>query len=181
MPFNAWSGKFGGASVKTLISVVVALISMSLVVEDADARGLSGGRNMGMQRSAPAPQKAAPAQQQQQQAAPATPAQQPAGASKWLGPLAGFALGAGLAALFLNNGWAGLLAGLLLVGLIVAAASLAARTFLRGRVAREPLQYAGVGSGNQPLFGTQAGGARANSVTPISMPANSCVTRGATS
>ncbi|MGH8703696.1 MAG: Tim44 domain-containing protein, partial [Burkholderiales bacterium] len=72
---------------RTLLSVVIALMSMSLMIEDADARRLSGGRNLGMQRSAPAQQKAAPgapAQQQQQQTAPATPAQQPAGASKWL-------------------------------------------------------------------------------------------------
>jgi len=155
--------------VKTLISVVIALISMSLVVEDADARGLSGGRNMGMQRSAPAPQKAAPTQQQQQQqqqAAPATPAQQPAGASKWLGPLAGFALGAGLAALFLNNGLAGLLTGLLLIGLVVAAAALAARALSRGRVVREPIQYAGAGAGggSHPTLGALPGGAGAHSV-----------------
>jgi predicted lipid-binding transport protein (Tim44 family) len=155
--------------VKTLISVVIALISMSLVVEDADARRLSGGRNMGMQR-APAQQQAAPKapaqQQQQQQAAPATPAQQPAGASKWLGPLAGLALGAGLAALFLNNGLAGLLAGLLLIGLIVAAAALAARALSRGRVAREPIQYAGAGAGggSHPTLGALSGGAGAHSV-----------------
>lgn len=149
---------------KTLISVVIALISMSLVVEDAHARGLSGGRNMGMQRSAPAPQKAAPTQQQQQQAAPATPAQQPAGASKWLGPLAGFALGAGLAALFLNNGLAGLLTGLLLIGLVVAAAALAARALSRGRVVREPIQYAGAGGGSHPTLGALPGGAGAYSV-----------------
>lgn len=150
---------------KTLLSLAIALISMSLVIEDADARRLSGGRNLGMQRSAPTQQQAAPkapAQQQQQQAAPATPAQQPAGASKWLGPLAGFALGAGLAALFLNNGWAGLLAGLLLIGLIVAAVALAARALLRGRVAQEPLQYAGAGAG--PTLSTLPGGAGAQSV-----------------
>lgn len=152
---------------KTLIAIVAALVSISFIVEDAEARRLSGGRNLGMQRSAPAQQKAAPAQQQQQQqqqAAPATPAQQPAGASKWLGPLAGLALGAGLAALFLNNGWAGLLAGLLLIGLIVAAVAFAARALMRGRLAREPLQYAGAGAGPQHTLGTLPGGAGASSV-----------------
>lgn len=155
---------------KTLLSLAIALTAVAFAIEDADARRLSGGRNMGMQRT-PAQQQAAPKapaqQQQQQQAAPATPAQQPAGASKWLGPLAGLALGAGLAALFLNNGWAGLLAGLVLIGLIVAAVSLAARALLRGRIAREPLQYAGAGAGggSQPTIGTQPGGAGANSVT----------------
>lgn len=145
-----------------LLSIAIALISLSLVAVDAEARRLGGGRNTGMQRSAPA--EAAPkAPAQQQQAAPATPAQQqPAGASKWLGPLAGFALGAGLFALFLNNGWAGALAGLLLVGLLLAALVFAARA-LRGRVAQRPLQYAGAG-GVEPSLGTLPGGAGARSV-----------------
>ncbi len=179
---------------KTLLSLAIALIAVAFAIEDADARGLSGGRNMGMQR-APAQRQSAPKapaqQQQQQQAAPATPAQQPAGASKWLGPLAGFALGAGLAALFLNNGLAGLLTGLLLIGLIVAAAALAARALSRGRVAREPIQYAGAGAGGggHPTLGALPGGAGAifgcgdpwNAGPSASMPANSCGTRGATS
>lgn len=144
-----------------LLSIAIALVSLSLVAMDAEARRLGGGRNTGMQRSAPA--EAAPkAPAQQQQAAPATPAQQPAGASKWLGPLAGLALGAGLFALFLNNGWAGVLAGLLLISLLLAALVFAARA-LRGRTAQRPLQYAGVG-GSEPSFTPLPGGAGANSV-----------------
>jgi predicted lipid-binding transport protein (Tim44 family) len=153
--------------VNKLLSTVIALIGLSLVAVDADARRLSGGRNLGMQRSAPAQQQAAPkspAQQQQQQAAPATPAQQPTGASKWLGPLAGLALGAGLAALFLNNGWTGLLMGVLLIGLIIAALALAARTMLRNRTAQGPLQYAGAGAGAQPTLDALPGGAGMHSV-----------------
>ena len=148
------------------LSIVIALIGLSLIAMDADARRLSGGRNLGMQRSAPTQQQAAPKApaQQQQQTAPTTPAQQPAGASKWLGPLAGLALGAGLAALFLNNGWAGLLAGMLLIGLIVAAVAFVARALMRGRVAQAPLQYAGAGAGTQPAPGTLPGGAGAHSV-----------------
>jgi len=148
-----------------LFSIVIALIGLSLIAIDADARRFGGGRNLGMQRSAPAQQQAAPkAPVQQQQAAPATPAQQPTGASKWLGPLAGFALGAGLAALFLNNGWAGLLAGMLLIGLIIAVVTFAARAMLRNRVAQGPLQYAGAGAGTQPTLDALPGGARMHSV-----------------
>ncbi len=147
-----------------LLSIVVAFIALTLVAADADARRLGGGRNLGMQRSAPAEKQAAPKApaQQQQQAAPATPVQQPAGASKWLGPLAGFALGAGLFALFLNNGWAGAFAGLLLIGLLLAGLVLAARA-LRGKAAQQPLQYAGAG-GIEPSLGTLPGGAGVNSV-----------------
>lgn len=148
-----------------LLPIVIALIGLSLIAIDADARRFGGGRNLGMQRSAPAQQQAAPkAPAQQQQAAPATPAQQPTGASKWLGPLAGFALGAGLAALFLNNGWAGLLAGMLLIGLIIAVVTFAARAMLRNRVAQDPLQYAGAGAGTLPTLDALPGGAGMHSV-----------------
>jgi len=147
-----------------LFSIVIALIGLSLIAIDADARRFGGGRNLGMQRSAPAQQQAAPKAPAQQQAAPATPAQQPTGASKWLGPLAGFALGAGLAALFLNNGWAGLLAGMLLIGLVIAVVTFAARAMLRNRVAQGPLQYAGAGAGTQPTLDALPGGAGMHSV-----------------
>jgi predicted lipid-binding transport protein (Tim44 family) len=65
--------------------------------------------------------------------------------SRWLGPLAGLAIGAGLAALFFNNGMGGALMGILLVLALVAGAVLLVRLFLgRGKSpAREPLQYAG--------------------------------------
>lgn len=150
---------------KTILAVVIGLVGLSLIAIDADARRFGGGRNLGMQRSAPAQQQAAPkAPAQQQQAAPATPAQQPTGASKWLGPLAGFALGAGLAALFLNNGWAGLLAGMLLIGLIIAVVTFAARAMLRNRVAQDPLRYAGAGAGTQPTLDALPGGAGMHSV-----------------
>ena len=165
MPLNAQRPK--GKRMRTIFALVIGLLGLSLVAVDADARRLSGGRNLGMQRSAPAQQQAAPkapAQQQQQQAAPATPAQQPTGASKWLGPLAGLALGAGLAALFLNNGWSGLLAGMLLIGLIIAAVTLAARAMMRNRTAQGPLQYAGAGAGTQPALGALPGGAGMHSV-----------------
>ena len=155
---------------RNLLICAMAIGSLTLVLEDAEARRMSGGRSIGTQRSAPTQQQqqqAAPAQQPQQQAAPAAPVQQPqpAGASKWLGPLAGLALGAGLAALFLNNGWSGLLAGLLLMGLIVAVVAFAARALLRGRTAQEPLQYAGAGAGSaEPPVTALPGGAGAQSV-----------------
>jgi predicted lipid-binding transport protein (Tim44 family) len=151
---------------KKLLVAVLSLFSLSLMIEAADAKRLSGGRNMGMQRSAPAQQQTAPkAPAQQQQAAPATPAQQPqpAGASKWLGPLAGLAIGAGLAAFFFNNGMTGLLSGLLLVGLLAAAAVFATRMLMRGRVVQQPLQYAGAGAAGRTVDALP-GGAGAHSV-----------------
>jgi len=144
--------KFLGAS---FVSMVVALVGLCLIVPEADARRMSGGRSIGKQREAINPNQAAPkvpAQQPQQanpstpakQAAPATPAaQQPSGMSRWLGPLAGLALGAGLAALFFNNGLGGALMGILLLAALVFGAVLLFRLFFRGKPAQQPLQYAG--------------------------------------
>src|SRR5688572_26856156 len=144
--------KFFGAR---LFSMVAALISLSLIAPDADARRMSGGKSIGKQREAINPNQAAPktpAQQPQQanpstpakQAAPATPAApQPSGMSRWLGPLAGLALGAGLAALFFNNGLGGALMGILLLAALVFGAVLLFRLLFRGKPAQQPLRYAG--------------------------------------
>lgn len=161
---------------KELLSILIGLIGLSFVALDADAaRRLGGGRNLGMQRSAPAqPQKAAPATPpQQQQAVPATPAPQPSGLRRWLGPLAGLALGAGLAALFFNNGMAGLLAGVLVIGLIIAVIAFAARALMRGRIGETepPLQFAGVSGNVGPAPYALPGGAGAGSVAATTISA----------
>jgi len=128
---------------KVFVWVLLALFVTSIAL-DVDARRLSAGKNIGKQRemaapqpaNAPAPQQAAPTQQQVTTGgAPAQPA--PTG-NRWLGPLAGLAMGAGLAALFLNNGVPGLLAGLAMIGLILAAAVYAAR-MMRARAGGEPM------------------------------------------
>ncbi len=141
-------------------AVLVALFSLALVAVDADARRLGGGKSLGTQRSTT--QQAAPtapAQQQTQQAA-GTPAQQPpaAAGNKWLGPLAGLALGAGLMALFMNNGIGGALMGLLLLAAIASVAVMAFRA-LRGRAAQAPLQYAGHGQPEPVALGSGSGAA----------------------
>lgn len=122
---------------KKILSVFVVLFGLSMVGVEAEAKRLGGGKSMGSQRN-----------MTQQQAAPKAPAQQqPAAAAgnKWLGPLAGLAMGAGLMALFMNNGIAGALAGLLLAAAIAAVLVFAFRA-LRGRAADAPLQYAGSGN-----------------------------------
>jgi predicted lipid-binding transport protein (Tim44 family) len=152
-----------------LFTVMIAFLGLGMAAIDAEAARLGGGRSIGMQRAPISQPQAAPKTPAQQPAAPnstTTPAQQPSGASKWLGPLAGLALGAGLAALFFNNGFAGALAGILMIVAIIAAAMFVIR-MLRGRTATAPIQYAEAGaqSGSQPaavpLFG---GGAAAHSV-----------------
>jgi predicted lipid-binding transport protein (Tim44 family) len=142
--------------VLSLFSFLIALVGLSLIAVDADAaRRLGGGKNIGSQREAINPQHAAPrtpAQQQgvqnapakQSQTAPASPpAPQPSGMSRWLGPLAGLAIGAGLASLFLHNGLGGALAGILLIAALVMGAIFLVRLLRGGRTVQEPLRYAG--------------------------------------
>jgi predicted lipid-binding transport protein (Tim44 family) len=153
---------------KKLLTIVTALIGFSVAAIDADARRLGGGGSFGKQRQSISPQQAAPkapAQQQQPAATTGTPAQQPAGASRWLGPLAGLALGAGLASLFLNNGFAGGLAGLLMIMALIAAAAFVMR-MLRAKSTGAPIQYAGAGEqdGLQPPVAPIFGGAAPHSV-----------------
>lgn len=161
---------------KQFLMALIAVGGLALVSVDVEARRLGGGKSFGMQRNTQqqaAPK--APAQQQQQQAA-GTPAQQPAAATtgnKWLGPLAGLALGAGLMALFMNNGIGGALMGILLLVAIAGIALMAFRA-LRGR-ANPPLQYAGgaQGDGQQPLSSFPGSGAAAHSVAAATATATS--------
>ena len=140
---------------KKLFSILIALIGLTMLVVDADAaRRMGGGKNLGRQRESISPQQAAPRtppQQQsaqnaplpQRQATPASPpAAQPSGMRRWLGPLAGLAIGAGLASLFFHNGLGGALAGLLLIAALVMGAVFLVRLLRGGRTTQEPLRYA---------------------------------------
>jgi predicted lipid-binding transport protein (Tim44 family) len=152
---------------KQFLMALIAVGGLALVTVDVEARRLGGGKSFGMQRNTQ--QQAAPKApaQQQQQAAGAPAQQQPAAATgnKWMGPLAGLAIGAGLMALFMNNGIGGALMGLLLLAAIAGIAIMAFRA-LRGRATNAPLQYAGNGQGNgeQPLSSMPGSGAAAHSV-----------------
>ena len=122
--------------------ILAALISLSVIALDADARRLGGGTSIGKQRSiTPAPAPQAPS------AAPAAPAPQPSGASKWLGPLAGLAIGAGLASLFMGHGGA---LGTILVFVLAAAAVMFLLRMLKSQPQARPLQYAGAATSSAP-------------------------------
>ena len=147
--------------------MAVALIGTAVVVADAEAARVGGGRNVGRQSNtvqrdaAPqqAPQQGVPAQQQAPaQAAAARPATPPAAApqparNRWLGPIAGLAAGLGLAALFSHLGLGAefanavmsglLLVALLAVGLVVFRMIMARR---QGGGARPAMAAPGYGS-----------------------------------
>lgn len=160
------------------LMVLCTLLTFSLFAFDADAaRRLGGGSNLGAQRSI-TPQ---PAKPPAQQAAPAptpapTPAPQPSGASRWLGPLAGLAIGAGLASLFMNNSMGGALGSILMMVLLAAAAMFAWRLLRAKSEAGPALQYAGAtpqpalppsSGGSMPKIGSALGGA----AEPVTVPA----------
>ena len=150
-----------------LMLLTIALTSFSLFAATAEAKRFGGGGSIGKQRSM-TPQQApkAPA------AAPA-PAQgaTPAPGNKWMGPLAGLAIGAGLGALFASIGLGGGM-GMILMIILIAIAVFALVSMFRKR--QPAMQYAGAGAPygstqqpvQQPLF-TGGGAPVTAASTPV--------------
>jgi predicted lipid-binding transport protein (Tim44 family) len=97
--------------------ILTALFFTATVLTPLDseaARRFGGGRSSGMQRSLPPQTQKAPAaqpdKQVQQAGVPAT-----GGMSRWLGPLAGFGLGALMMSMFGGSAMAGILGNVLMV------------------------------------------------------------------
>src|SRR3989338_11691457 len=142
---------------RSLMLLTIALTTLSLLAATAEAKRFGGGGSFGKQRSmtpqqAPKAPAAAPAPAQG-----ATPA--PAG-NKWLGPLAGLAIGAGLGALFASMGL-GEGMGTILMILLGGMAVMFLISFLRKKQPQPAMQYAGAGAPynapqpiQQPLAGT---------------------------
>lgn len=122
-----------------LMFLMVAVTCMSLLSPVAEAKRFGGGGSFGKNR--PVPTK------QTQKAPEATPKQTSSGASKWLGPLAGLAIGAGLASMFAGGGLGafGNAIGTILMALAVAA--LVMFLIAKFRKSQQPnMQYAGAGA-----------------------------------
>jgi predicted lipid-binding transport protein (Tim44 family) len=134
-----------------LMLLTVAVTCLSLFSTIAEAKRFGGGSSFGKQRSAQ-PQRA----QKAPAAAPApTPA--PAGGNKWLGPLAGLAIGAGIMSMFAGGGLGGLgsmlssmLPALLIGGVLIFLISRFRKAQLANQ--QEDMQLAGAGTAysNQP-------------------------------
>lgn len=101
---------------KALAVLTVLFFTVTLLTPaDSEAgRRFGGGRSSGMQRSLPPPSQKAPMaqpdKQVQQAGAPAA-----GGMSRWLGPLAGFGLGALMMSMFGGSAMAGILGNVLMV------------------------------------------------------------------
>jgi predicted lipid-binding transport protein (Tim44 family) len=124
------------------LGIAALVLGFAMVLPDAEARRLGGGRSLGAQRTVAPPAKAVPAKPVQ--AAPAAAA--PAAGSKWAPVLGGLALGGLLGALFAGNPILGTILTALMIGLIVFAGLALLRAWRAPRGAPGPLQYAGMGS-----------------------------------
>ncbi|MDD5298920.1 MAG: Tim44-like domain-containing protein [Gallionella sp.] len=147
---------------RLLMLLTIALLGASLFAATAEARGrFGGGGNIGKQRTM--------APQQAQKAPTAAPAPAPAAApapagNKWLGPLAGLAIGAGLGALFMGGGLGGMGGAMGSILMALAAAALVMFLIAKFRKPQQPaMQYAGAGAPyneppamQQPLAGGSA-------------------------
>jgi predicted lipid-binding transport protein (Tim44 family) len=142
-----------------LLVLTIALSSISLLAANAEARRMGGGSSIGKQRTM-SPQQTQKAPTAAPAAAPATA---PAAGNKWLGPLAGLAIGAGLGALFMGGGLGGM--GGAIGGILMALAAAALVMFLiaKFRKPQQPaMQYAGQGAPfTQPETPAYAGGSSA--------------------
>jgi predicted lipid-binding transport protein (Tim44 family) len=119
--------------------LAISLTCLSLLAATAEAKRLGGGSSIGKQRTM-SPQQTAPAATPTPAAAPA-----PSAGNKWLGPLAGLAIGAGLGALFASMGMGENMGTILMVVLGVMAVMFLISILLRKKQPA-PMQYAGEGA-----------------------------------
>jgi predicted lipid-binding transport protein (Tim44 family) len=152
---------------KAAVSIFSAVLAVAIlvVVPDADAKRMGGGKSVGKgsqttQKDA-APSNAAGNTTTSPAAAPAAAAKAPAAApaapasnrSKWLGPLAGLAAGLGLAALASHLGFGEGLANIMMIALFAMVAFAAFRFFMAKRAAKA----GGTGSMTPAYAGAMAG------------------------
>ena len=96
---------------KIFLTLFIAIISFGLLLTDANAKRFGGGKSFGYNRSA--------SSNNASRAAPAAAAKPASSASRWLGPLAGLAIGGMLASLFMGHGLGtGILSWLMIAGVI---------------------------------------------------------------
>ena len=120
-----------------LMLLVVAITCLGLLSTVAEARRLGGGGSFGKSRPMPA--------KQAQQAPASTPTPAPASTgNKWMGPLAGLAIGAGLATMFAHGGLGGMAGGMGSILMALLAAGAIMFLISKFRKSNQPsMQYAG--------------------------------------
>jgi predicted lipid-binding transport protein (Tim44 family) len=137
---------------RILFSLVIAIACLSFIATSAEAKRFGSGSSIGKQRTL-SPQQTATPPSAKPTAPAAAPQPAPAG-NRWLGPLAGLAIGAGLGALFAGGfgGMGGAFSGILMA--IVAGLAVMFLISLFRRKQQPIMGYAGAGSpyGGQPSY-----------------------------
>jgi predicted lipid-binding transport protein (Tim44 family) len=136
---------------RRMLALLVMLVAVPILLTsyDAEARRFGSGKSIGMKREVPTAQAPRPS------ATPdaASAAQRPkTGLSRWLAPLAGFALGAALMSMFGGGALMGAITNILLLVLLFFAVRYALNWW-RSRSGAAPtqrMQYAGFPSGAAP-------------------------------
>ena len=144
------------AKLLALVMVAGSAFAMLAVSFDAEARRIGGGGSSGRQSTNVMQQRQAtqaPAAAAPTAGAAAAGAGARAGASRWLGPLAGIAAGLGIAALLSHLGLGGALADMLVIALIAGVAFFGIRFLLRSMRPNSaaPAGAAGGGMGGQGM------------------------------
>jgi len=151
---------------RILLSLFMALLSVSFVALPVEAKRLGGGSSSGMKRTTPPPAPVQPTPAKPAAAPAATsPAAAPATPPKrsWMGPIAGIAAGLGIAALMSHFGMGGEMANILTMVLFGVAALFLVRFLMQrfgpGAAARnQQMQLAPAGAApfgnNAPAFGS---------------------------
>ncbi len=166
------------------ILLTITLACLSLLATSAEARRFGGGSSIGKQRTMSTPQQAPAAAPAAGNPAQPGAAPQPAG-NRWLGPLAGLAIGAGLGALFAHFGMGEGMGTVLMIILAVVAVMFLISMFRRQQ--QPAMQYAGASApyggaqepAQQPLSGGSAPVAAAN--IPADFPVESFLRSAKTS
>lgn len=156
------------------LGLLMAVFSLSMLPDPAEAKRLGGGGSSGMQRSLPSRPPAATPGTPAQAAAPAT-----APRRSWMGPVAGLAAGLGLAALASHLGFGEELANFMTLALLAVLGVVVLRWLMR-RFAKPAgttprgLQYAGMPAGVMPPASVPAsagGGGGAATASAAALPA----------
>jgi predicted lipid-binding transport protein (Tim44 family) len=143
---------------RLMLLLTLTLASFSFLAANAEAKRLGGGSSIGKQRTM--------SPQQTQPSPSAAPAPTAAGAAapaaqgnKWMGPLAGLAIGAGLGALFMGGGLGGMGGAIGTILMMVAVAALVMFLIAKFRKPQQPaMQYAGQGAPYSPVEPQQYSG-----------------------
>jgi predicted lipid-binding transport protein (Tim44 family) len=156
-----------------LMLMMIVFTCMSLFSTVAEAKRFGGGSSFGKQRAVPTRQaQQAPAPTP----APAAPAPAAPAGNRWLGPLAGLAIGAGLASMFAGSGMGGLGGAMGPILMVLLVAGIAMLVISRFKKPQQPaMQYAGSAAAQnvpEPFPQTVYVGSTAASAAAANIPAD---------